>query len=154
MRSITSFLATCQGVPSPEESGVWGMDPITLIATALAAGAALGITDAASSAVTDAYASLKAALKRRLAGRPDAELVLTKHENAPGTWQGPLIAELHEARADCDPDLIAAARALMSLVDEAGTRAGKYAVDLRGAQGVQVGDHNRQDIVFNAAPGG
>ena len=47
-------------------------------------------------------------------------------------------------------DLVAAARALMSLVDEAGARAGKYAVDVRGAQGVQIGDHTRQDNVFHA----
>ena len=40
----------------------------------------------------------------------------------------------------------------MSLVDGAGARAGKYTVDARGAQGVQVGDHNRQDNVFNAPP--
>jgi len=37
---------------------------------------------------------------------------------------------------------VAAAQALMSLVDEAGTRAGKYTVDMRGAQGAQIGDHN------------
>jgi hypothetical protein len=52
-----------------------GMDPITLIVAALAAGAALGIKDTASSAVQDAYASLKAHAKKRLAGRPDAEMV-------------------------------------------------------------------------------
>ena len=44
--------------------------------------------------------------------------------------------------------------ALMSLVDRPGTRAGKYTVDARGAQGVQIGDRNRQDNVFNAPPGG
>lgn len=130
------------------------MDPITLIATALATGAALGITDSASSAVRDAYASLKALVKRRFAGRPEAELVLIKHDKAPETWHAPLLAELDEAGADRDLDLVAAARALMSLVDEAGARAGKYTVDARGASGVQVGDHGRQDIVFNAAPGG
>ena len=42
------------------------MDPITLIVTALAAGAALGITDTASSAIKDAYAGLKALVKKRL----------------------------------------------------------------------------------------
>ena len=42
----------------------------------------------------------------------------------------------------------------MNLVDEAGARAGKYTVDVRGARGVQVGDHNRQDNVFYAPPGG
>jgi hypothetical protein len=130
------------------------MDPITLIATALAAGAALGITDSASSAVKDAYAGLKALVKKRLAGRPDAEAVLARHEQAPQTWQGPLMAELADAAADRDRDLVVAAQALMNLVDGAGARAGKYTVDVQGAQGVQVGDHNRQDNVFQAPPGG
>ena len=61
------------------------MDPITLIVSALGAGAALGVTDAASSAVMDAYASLKALVRRRFAGRPDAQLVLAKHDKAPET---------------------------------------------------------------------
>lgn len=128
------------------------MDPITLIVTALASGAALGVTDTASSAVKDAYAELKALVKKRLAGRPDAELVLARHDKAPETWQAPLRAELARAAADHDRDLVVAAEALMSLVDGAGARAGKYTVDARGAQGVQVGDHNRQDNVFNAPP--
>jgi hypothetical protein len=126
------------------------MDPITLIVTALAAGAAAGLTDAASSAVKDAYTSLKALVAKRLAGRPDAELVLTKHEQAPQTWCAPLMAELADAAADRDPNLIGAAQALLDLVDEAGARAGKYTVDVRGARGVQIGDYTRQDNVFNA----
>jgi hypothetical protein len=130
------------------------MDPITLIVTALAAGAALGVKDTASSAVKDAYAGLKALVRKRLAGRPDAEVVLARHEQAPQTWQAPLTAELGEARADQDPGLVAAAQALMNLVDEAGARGGKYTVDVRGGQGVQIGDHNRQDNVFHAPPVG
>ena len=135
----------------PLQVGGAGLDPITLIVTALAAGAALGVTDTASTAVKDAYAGLKALVRKRFVGRPDAELVLTKHEKAPDTWQAPLRAE---AGADRDRDLVAAAEALMSLVDRPGTRAGKYTVDARGAQGVQIGDRNRQDNVFNAPPGG
>ena len=50
--------------------------------------------------------------------------------------------------------LVEAAQALMSLVDEAGTRTGKYTVDLRGAQGVQVADHDTQDNTFNPPQGG
>jgi RIP homotypic interaction motif len=130
------------------------MDPITLIVTALAAGAALGVKDTTSSVVKDAYAGLKALVMKRLADRPDAAVVLTKHETAPETWQAPLMAELAEAAADHDRDLVEAAQALMNLVDAAGTRAGKYSVDVRGAQGVQIGDHNRQDNVFHAPPGG
>jgi hypothetical protein len=130
------------------------MDPITLIVTALAAGAVSGITDSASSAVKDAYVKLTALVRKRLAGRPDAELVLARHEQAPQTWQAPLAAELGDAGADRDTGLVAAAQALLSLVDAAGASAGKYAVDVRGAQGVQVGDRNRQDNVFNVPPGG
>ena len=53
--------------------------------------------------------------------------------------------------AEHDTDLVAAAQALMSLMDKAGARAGKYTVDTRGAYGVQVGDHNRQDNVLQGA---
>jgi hypothetical protein len=132
-------------------NGGGGMDPITLIVTALAAGAAQGLTDNASAMIKDAYAGLKALVKRRLGGGPSAELVLAKHEQAPETWQAPLMAELAETGADSDRDLIAAAKALLDLVGEAGG-AGKYTVDTREAQGVQIGDHNRQDNVFNAPP--
>ena len=59
------------------------MDPITLIVTALAAGAALGVQDTASAMVKDAYASLKALVKKRLGGGPGAELVVARHEQAP-----------------------------------------------------------------------
>jgi hypothetical protein len=130
------------------------MDPITLIVTALAAGAALGLKESASSAVRDAYAGLKALVRSRLAGRPDAEVVLSRHEEAPETWQASLMAELSEAGADRDADLVKAAQTLMNLVDEAGARAGKYTVDAGGAQGVQIGDYTRQDNVFHAPPGG
>jgi hypothetical protein len=129
------------------------MDPITLIVTALAAGAALGVKDTASAMVTDAYAGLKALVKKRLGGRPGAELVLASHEQAPETWQAPLMAELAGTGADGDRDLIAAAQALLDLVGAAEGRAGKYTADVRGAQGVQIGDHNQQDNVFNARPG-
>ena len=126
------------------------MDPITLIVTALAAGAALGAQDTVSTMVKDAYAGLKALVKKRLGGGPGAELVLAKHERAPETWQAPLMAELAESEADGDRDLIAAAQALLDLIGEASGRAGRYTVDARGAQGVQIGDRNRQDNVFNA----
>ena len=63
---------------------------------------------------------------------------------------GALAAELTAVGAGGDPDLVAAAQALMSLVDAAGSRAGKYAVDVQGSQGVQVGDHNTQRNTFNA----
>lgn len=132
----------------------WEMDPITQIVTALAAGTVSGTADAASAAVKDAYASLKALVARRLADRPNAGLVLASHEEAPEVWRAPLMTELAGAGADRDVDLVRAALALLALAGEAEAGAGKYAVDARGAQGVQVGDHARQDNVFNVPPGG
>lgn len=119
------------------------MDPVTLIVTALAAGAGAAAKDTAS-VVKDAYYGLRALVKKRLAGRPEAELVLARYQEAPQTWQAPLAAELHAAGAARDAELLGAARALMTLVDEAGATAGKYTVDMRGAQGVQAGDRNTQ----------
>jgi hypothetical protein len=129
-----------------------GMDPVTLIVTALAAGAAMGMQDTASAMIKDAYAGLKAMVNRRLGGGPNADYLLAKHEQAPETGQAPLSAELAQVGADRDDDMIAAAQALLELVGKAGQAKEKYAVDVRGAQGVQVGDHNRQDNVFNAPP--
>jgi hypothetical protein len=91
-------------------------------------------------------------VKRRLAGRPDGELALDRHEQAPDTWRAPLEAELTAAGAGGDAELVAAAKALMELADAAGSRAGKYTVDVRGSQGVQVGERNKQENVFHAPP--
>ena len=129
------------------------MDPVMLIVTALAAGAASALQDGASAAVKDAYARLKALVTRRFAGRAKAELVLAEHQAAPQTWEEPLAAELSAAGAESDADLVAAAQALMSLVDEAGSRAGKYVLTVRDSQGVQVGDHNTQTNIFRPGPG-
>jgi hypothetical protein len=128
------------------------MDPVTLIVTALAAGASSALQDGAAAAVKDAYARLKVLVKGRFAAHPKGELVLAEHEAAPQTWQAPLAAELSAAGAGGDADLVAAAQALMSLVDAAGARAGKYAVTVSGSQGVQVGDHNTQTNTFGPRP--
>ena len=128
------------------------MDPVTLIVTALAAGAASALQDGASAAVKDAYARLRAAVRKRLVGRPDGDLVLARHEAAPQTWQAPLTAELSEAGAGDDGDLTAAAQALMELLDAAGSQVGKYAVVVSGSHGVQVGDRNTQTNTFGPGP--
>lgn len=124
------------------------MDPVTVIVTALTAGAASALQDGASAAVKDAYAQLKALVKVRFAGRPKGELVLAEYEAAPQTWEAPLAAELSAAGAERNADLLAAAQVLMSLVDEEGTRSGKYLVTVHNSQGVQVGDHNTQTNTF------
>lgn len=124
------------------------MDPVTLIVTALAAGAASALQDGTSAAVKDAYTCVKALVNKRFAGRSAGELVLAQHEAAPQVWEAPLAAELSAAGADSDAELVAAAQALMNLVDRAGSQGGKYAVTIGSSQGVQVGDHNTQTNTF------
>jgi hypothetical protein len=124
------------------------MDPVTLIVTALTAGAASALQDGASAAVKDAYQRLKALVAKRFSGRAAGEVALAQHESAPQVWQAPLEAELTASGAANDADLIAAAEALMRLVDAAGSKASKYVVNIHGSKGVQVGDHNTQTNTF------
>jgi hypothetical protein len=112
------------------------MDPVTLIVMALAAGAALGLKDAASSsAVRDAYGALKALVRSCVAGRPDGDLVVARYEQAPKMWEAPLAAELTVVGAGSDADLLAAAQALIRMFGEAGSRSGKYSVIVQRSAG-------------------
>lgn len=124
------------------------MDPITLIVTALAAGASAGtisaLQDDVKDAVRAAYAKLRGLAKKRVAGNPGAELALAEHEADPRNWQASLAAKLAQAGAADDAGLMAAAKTVMDLVDQAGTRAGKYNLTISGSKGVQVGDGNVQ----------
>src|ERR1700733_7099169 len=105
------------------------MDPVTLVEGAMAAGALSGVKDTASQAVKDGYGALKAKIKGRFSGNAKAELILAEHETAPQTWGCPLMVELAASGADQDVDILAAAQALMKLVDPAGYQSGKYEVD-------------------------
>jgi hypothetical protein len=129
------------------------MEPVSLIVLALTAGASAGLTDTASQAVKDGYAGLKALARRRLHGQRDGELVLDRHEASPQAWQAPLAEALTGAAAGQDADLVAAAEALLALIDAAGARQGRYQVVVTGSQGVMTGDHNVQHNQFGTPPG-
>jgi RIP homotypic interaction motif len=128
------------------------MDPISLVVTALAAGAAAALQDGAKSAIKAGYARLRELAKKRFKNPADGEFLLQKHEAAPDTWQDPLAAELAEAGAGNDGDLLAAAQELMKLLDTAGSQAGKYVVSVQDSHGIQVGDHNTQTNYFKTGP--
>ena len=124
------------------------IEPITLIVTALAAGASAGAIDAlkdnAKETASAAYDRLRGLARKRVAGRPDGELALERHEAAPQKWEAVLIDELTAAGAASDAALLSAAEALMELIDQAGTKSGKYSVTVKDSKGVQVGDGNVQ----------
>jgi hypothetical protein len=128
------------------------MDPITLIVAALAAGVSAGAIDAlkdnAKEAAKAANEKLRDLVRRRFRGNASAEVILAEHQADPETYAAPLAKKLTEAGAADDTDLIAAAKALMELVDNVGARAGKYNVTIHGGQGIQIGDHNTQTNRF------
>jgi hypothetical protein len=130
------------------------MDPVTLIVAALAAGASGGaisaLQDDVKGAVIAAYGKLRGLVAKRVAGNPGAELALTEYEADPEHWETPLTAKLTQLGAAGDTELVAAANALMELVDGVGARAGKYNVKVANSTGVQVGDGNVQFNNFGA----
>ena len=107
---------------------------MTLIVTALVAGAAAGTSNAASTAVTDLYTGLRDAVKRRLAtrrGDAEADALL---QDAP---EGQLRQALTDAGAGEDNEIVTAAQHVLAHLD------------LRGAKGVQIGNHNIQHNTFS-----
>ena len=128
------------------------MEPVTLIVGALAAGALKGAGETSTSAVQDTYAALKAALAARFARHQVPADVLDEHEQDPDTYEKPLAKRIQQAAAGQDPRIVELAQTLMQLMDQDGARAGRYTVDVRGAQGVQIGDHATQNNTFTAAP--
>jgi hypothetical protein len=125
------------------------MTGIEVVLAALAAGAGVGVSDAAKAAVLDAYGGLHTAIRRRLAGRRKSQQVLEAITSEPDVWRAEVAAVLEESGAAGDEDVLAAARRLLAVADPDGTAAGKYHVDAREARGVQVGDHNTQHNTFS-----
>jgi hypothetical protein len=124
------------------------MEPVTLILSALAAGAGAGALDALKDDLKEkaraAYARLRDLAGKRVSGRPNGELALAEYVSAPQQWEGLLAAELSAAGAAQDDELVTAAKALMELIDQPGARSGKYTVTVMSSRGVQVGDGNVQ----------
>jgi len=124
------------------------VDRVTLIAAALVGGAAAGAHGAAGAAVRDAYDALRALIRSRLSAHPDGVAVLEARQVATEAWQAELIRVIDDAGLDADDDTIDAAQRVMELLDPSGSRAGRYRVDARGAQGLQVGDRDVQHNQF------
>ena len=129
------------------------MEPISLILTALVAGASAGALDALKDDVREkakaAYAKLRGLAGQRVAGNPVAETALAQYQASPKVWEAPLSDELAKAGAAHDAELVAAAQALMELLDQSGSKSGKYNVTIRDSRGVQVGDGNVQFNTFS-----
>lgn len=123
------------------------MDPFTIITTALIAGAAAGGKDAASAAIRDAYS----ALRDRLTGGGDdsaAVAVIEANEATPGGNVGELEDTLRLHRWTGDDELRSVAETLLSQLPSDRVEDARRRIDLRHAQGIQIGDHGTQHNTF------
>ena len=91
------------------------MEPVTLtvVATAIATGAAAALKDTASAAVKDAYDGVKALIRRKYSG-VDLTAVEKKPDSEPK--RGSLAEDLGDAGAEGDPELEAQVRALLDAI--------------------------------------
>jgi hypothetical protein len=97
------------------------MEPVTTaILAAIAAGATAGLTDTAKTAIGDAYAGLKALLKRKFGGESKMLETVDKLEADPESagWKESLGKEASKAGANQDQDLIAAAEVVLAKLKE------------------------------------
>ncbi|MEW9527388.1 hypothetical protein [Microbispora sp. NPDC049125] len=87
------------------------MDPVTLIVSSVAVGAAAGLKDSAAQAVKDAYSVLKRLLRRH-------EVDVSAIERKPDSQaqREALKETLTDSKADTDAELLAAAHRLAELV--------------------------------------
>lgn len=125
------------------------MDPVSLVVAALAAGVSRGLGDNATSAVKDAYASLRTVLSRKF-GSDKAEQVVEEHAEDPETYDKPVAKVIRESGAADDEQVLAAARRLLELTDPAGAVAGKYTIHAEGSVIGVVGDH--ANVTYGAPP--
>ena len=102
------------------------MDPVSMVLAALAAGAIAATKDTASQAVKDAYAGLKALVKKHFDQKPQAEMTLSEYEKDKDTWEKPLQKLLVETGADQDEAIVRQAQQVLKLVNPQQASLGKY----------------------------
>jgi len=106
------------------------MDPISLILSALIAGAA----KASGGVAQDAYDGLKALIKRKFESqdKSDSSSLLDKYEQKPEKTRPLLEDELTEAGLDKDEEVIKLAQKLMEQVNPQEAAEGKFNIQISG----------------------
>ena len=104
------------------------MDPITIIMTAIVAGAAAASKEVGAQAVKEAYTGLKTLITRKFSSEADVERAITSVEKRPESKnrQGVLKEELEAAQAAQDADILERASALLDLLKKHGEEPQTY----------------------------
>jgi len=128
------------------------MDPITLIISALTAGATAALQETAGTAIKYAHQGLANLLRQKFQKDPKATLALESHTEDPQTWQKPLEKSIIETGAAQDEEILAAAQKLLELIQSQKPSA-KYNLKINGnVQGLVQGDDADVTMNFNEPP--
>ena len=118
------------------------MDPITIIMTAIVAGAAAASKEIGAQAVKEAYTGLKTLITRKFSSEADVERAITSVEKRPESKnrQGVLKEELEAAQAAQDADILERASALLDLLKKHGEEPQNYyRAELHGSGAIAQG---------------
>jgi hypothetical protein len=123
------------------------MDPISLILSALVAGA----TQTAGGVAQDAYNGLKALIKRKFEsqGKSDSVTILDKYEERPEKTKPLLEDELIEAEADKDEEIIKLAQNLLEQLNPQEAAEGRFNVQISGGKVQGLTQQNTGNITQN-----
>ncbi|MBT3338393.1 MAG: hypothetical protein HN975_10805 [Anaerolineae bacterium] len=125
------------------------MDPVSLIISALTAGAVAALQETAGTAIKDAYQGLVSLLQKKNSKDPKAKAVLEGHAKDPNTWQKPLEKSIQESGAAEDKEILLAAQKLIELMQSQKSLP-KYDVKIEGdVQGFVQGDNAKVTMNFN-----
>lgn len=112
------------------------MEPISIIVTALATGAAAGLKPAAEKIIQDAYAGIKALILRKYA---ETSVALLERDPASPAKREVIREELEKRDAGSDQELLTQAKAVLDAVQRhAPEAAGQIGVDLEEIKGASL----------------
>lgn len=128
------------------------MDPVSVILSALAAGASALALKAAENlgqnVAQDVYNSLKALIKCKFEsqGKSDLAIILDKYEEKPEKTKPLLEDELIEIGADRDEEIIKMAQKLLEQLKPQEAAEGKFSVQISGGTVQGLTQHNTGEI--------
>ncbi len=123
------------------------MEAVSMILTALAAGAVSALQDTAATAVKDAYQGLRTLIEKKFGDQPKGAELVEEYTNDPDTWEKPLAKELEKVGAEQDEQILQAAKQLLEML-QTQPEGGKYNVQVSDSQGVVVGEHAQVEMNF------
>jgi hypothetical protein len=111
------------------------MDPLTVIVTAVATGAAVGLKDVAGAAIKDTYVGFKALILRKYGRKGLVKQCIQNIENDPKSQprQAMLKEELAKTQATQDQELLETAKGLLEAAKPADPQQGQQSISITGS---------------------